>query len=85
MVNINTMRACDEKPSAEFCRPHCNEKMLHITPLCSAFKAFIKPFEAPQRSVKKKFTLIFSLRPGLGQEQLNRTSPGTQLMYKKKK
>ena len=54
MVNINTMRACDEKPSAEFCRPHCDEKMLHITPLCSAFKAFIKPFEAPQRSVKIK-------------------------------
>ena len=26
-----------------------------------AFKAFIKPFEAPQRSVKKKFKLIFIL------------------------
>ena len=25
------------------------------------FKAFIKPFEAPQRSVKKKFKLIFIL------------------------
>ena len=28
-------------------------------------KAFIKPFEAPQRSVKIKIYL-FSLRPGLG-------------------
>ena len=36
------------------------------------FKAFIKPFEAPQRSVKKKFNLIFRLRPGLGQEGLKR-------------
>ena len=24
-----------------------------------AFKAFIKPFETPQRSVKEKFNLIF--------------------------
>ena len=36
-----------------------------------ALKAFIKPFEAPQRSVKKKFKLISSLRPGLGPEGLN--------------
>ena len=28
-------------------------------------KAFIKPFEAPQRSVKIKIKVIFSLRPGL--------------------
>ena len=34
-----------------------------------AIKAF-KPFEAPQRSVKIKFDLIFSLRPGLGREGL---------------
>ena len=26
-----------------------------------AFKAFIKPFKAPQRSVEKKFKLIFIL------------------------
>ena len=35
-----------------------------------AFKALIKPFQAPRRSVKKKFKLIFSLRPGLGWEGL---------------
>ena len=35
-----------------------------------ALKAFIKPFEAPQRSTKIKFNLIFSLRPGLGREGL---------------
>ena len=35
-----------------------------------AFKAFIKPFETPQRSVKIKFNLIFSLCPGLGREGL---------------
>ena len=33
-----------------------------------AFKAFIKPFEAPQKSVKIKFKLIFSFRPGSGIE-----------------
>ena len=33
-----------------------------------ASKAFIKPVEAPQRSLKKIFRLIFSLRPGLGWE-----------------
>ena len=33
------------------------------------FKAFIKPFEAPQRSLKKN-KLIFSLRPELGGEGL---------------
>ena len=33
-------------------------------------KDFIKPFEAPQRSVKIKFNLTFSLRPGSGQEGL---------------
>ena len=31
-----------------------------------AFEDFIKPFEVPQGSVKKKFELIFSLRPRLG-------------------
>ena len=36
------------------------------------FKAFIKSFETPQRSVKIKiFNLIFSLRPGLGREGLS--------------
>ena len=35
-----------------------------------AFKAFIKPFEAPQRSVKIKIWLDFFLRPGLGREVL---------------
>ena len=35
------------------------------------FKAFIKPFEAPQGSVKIKIKLIFCLRPGSGQEGLN--------------
>ena len=34
------------------------------------FTAFIKSFEAPQRSVKLKFKLIFSLRLGLGREGL---------------
>ena len=38
----------------------------------TAFKAFIKPLEAPQRSVKIKFNLIFSLRPGLGREGLSK-------------
>ena len=33
--------------------------------------AFIKPFAAPQRSVKIKIELNFSLRPGLGREGLN--------------
>ena len=35
-----------------------------------AFKGFIKPFEAPQRSVKIKM-LIFSLCQGLGQQGLS--------------
>ena len=35
-----------------------------------ALKAFIKPFEKPQRSVKIKFKLIFSLHPGSRQEWL---------------
>ena len=35
-----------------------------------AFKVFIKPFEATQRSMKIKNNLIFSLRPGLGWEGL---------------
>ena len=33
-------------------------------------KAFIIPFETPQRSVKIKLNLNFSLRPGLGREGL---------------
>ena len=35
-----------------------------------ALKAFIKPFEALQRSLKIKI-LVFSLRPGLGREELS--------------
>ena len=35
-----------------------------------AFKALIKPFEAPQRSVKQKFSLILSLCPVSGPEAL---------------
>ena len=35
------------------------------------FKAFIKPFETPQRSVKIKFKSIFSFCLGLGREGLN--------------
>ena len=35
-----------------------------------AFKAFIKPFEAPQRSVKKT-KLTFSVCPGSEREELN--------------
>ena len=52
----------------------------HILKMCGAskvfmkafkaFKAFIKPFEATQRSMKIKINLIFSLRPGLGWEGL---------------
>ena len=38
------------------------------------FYAFIKPFEAPQRSVKIKIYLIFSLRPGLGRKGLKTIS-----------
>ena len=34
------------------------------------FKALIKSFEAPQRNVKIKLNLIFSLHPGLGREGL---------------
>ena len=38
-----------------------------------AFKAFIKPFDAPQQYVKIKiYVNFFSLRPGLGREGLKR-------------
>ena len=33
---------------------------------------FIKPFEAPQRIVRMKISVIFSLLPGLVQERLMR-------------
>ena len=36
-------------------------------------KTYIKPFESPRRSVKIKITL-FSLRPGLGREELTKKS-----------
>ena len=39
-----------------------------------ALKAFIKPFEAPQISLKKKFKLIFSLRWGPGRKGLTSMS-----------
>ena len=35
------------------------------------FKAFKKPFEVPQRSVKKKFELIFSFHLVSGRDGLN--------------
>ena len=35
-----------------------------------AFNAFMKPFEAPQRSVKVKISFDFSLCPVLGREGL---------------
>ena len=35
-----------------------------------SFKAFIKPFEIPQRSVKIKFKLIFFMRPGIGKDRV---------------
>ena len=35
-------------------------------------KAFVKPFKAPQRSVKTKIELFFSYRTGLGREELKR-------------
>ena len=35
-----------------------------------ALKALIKPFEEPQRNVKRKINLIFSLQPGLRREEL---------------
>ena len=35
-----------------------------------AFKVFIKPSLASQRSVEIKFTSVFSLRPGSGREGL---------------
>ena len=34
------------------------------------YESTIKPFEAPQRSVKRKFNLIFSLCPGLRRKGL---------------
>ena len=34
------------------------------------FKTFLKPFEAPQKSVKIKFKLIFSLLLGSGRAKL---------------
>ena len=46
----------------------------HILKMCGAskvfMKAYIKPFEETQRSMKIKINLIFSLRPGLGWEGL---------------
>ena len=39
------------------------------------YKALKKPFEAPQRSVKIKFKLIFSLGPGMGREGLKLEIP----------
>ena len=50
----------------------------HLALLCGpskgfikAFKAFIKLFEAPQRSVKIKIKQFFLFVPGLGREGLN--------------
>ena len=52
-----------------------------------AFKAFIKPFEAPQRSVKIKIQVKFVSSSGIGTGKVNnmwsvfkrRYSPGIQL------
>ena len=38
-----------------------------------AFKAFIKPFQAPQRSVKIKIYVNFCSSPGSGAEKVNET------------
>ena len=48
--------------------------------MIKTFKAFVKPFEAPQRSVKVKFNLIFSIcldwegkvQPAQNRNQTNR-------------
>ena len=66
---------------SESCIEKSQVKFLFFTLLCDAskdfmkaFKAFTKLFETPQRSVKIKIQLIFSLRPGLGREGLIITS-----------
>ena len=43
---------------------------------------FIKPSEAPQRSMKIKFKLIFSPRSGSGREVLNHTENKTNVQEK---
>ena len=49
-----------------------------------AFKAFIKTFKAPQRSVKIKIELnFFSLRPGLGQGYFLKCATGSTYYLKK--
>ena len=50
------------------------------------FKALIKPFEAPQIGVKKKkFKLIFSLRPGSGREGLSENLTSASVISKSRK
>ena len=49
-----------------FLRP----KFLKMDLYCLLLIAFIKPFEALQRSVKIKFKLIFFPRPGSGRESV---------------
>ena len=44
-----------------------------------AFKAFIKPSEGPQRSVKIKIYINFSLRPGSGRKGLSNEGSFTLL------
>ena len=46
----------------------------------NAFKAFIKPFEAPQRSVKIKISLNFSSSSGIGTGKVNMYYYGQMLM-----
>ena len=51
------------------------------------FKAFIKPFEAPQIGVKKKkkIKLIFYLRPGSGRERLSENLTSASVISKSRK
>ena len=39
-----------------------------------AFKAFVKPFEAPQGSVKIKISFIFFVLPGIGTLRVKRVT-----------
>ena len=45
-----------------------------------AFKAFMKPFEAPQRSLKIKINLIFSLHLESGREGLTNKAHGEMIL-----
>ena len=51
----------------------------------SSLKAFIKPFEALQRSVEIKIKLAFSLFPGMGRKRLNNLRKELNLYEDRKK